>query len=460
MKSKYVYLFIGLTAVLLRLFLNYQSEIIPGVTGGYYALQVKSILEHGTMAFKDMPLVFYFEALIVKVISFISAGTDLHSLILNVLKITDSLIMPLMLIPFYMICRRFNRSDNMRFEFLLAAFLVLTYGPLFLTVEAEKNAFGLVFFLFFSYYLLSWLSAPERKYLLLALLILILIAVTHFGVFTISLALLFISLIIFYRRKAWLPILLVTVSGMALVAVFDTDRAMRLFNSWNKIIGNPLWRLVYYPQGIISLIFCIYLVVVLLRTIKAQRLLTDVKERKIIQSLTVFIIVLSIPVYSFPLWHRFHLMVNIPIVLALLFAWSSIRKNAKNVLISSLLIILFASVAIHLLHPKQNFISKEAYKEFKELKQLMPDPDQTIVIAAHGLNFWASWELDTKMADSHVIINDEMQEKYDTIFMVKIKKGKNKMYPGRNSPFPDPDIPAGSELFYSGEYIDLYRFIK
>lgn len=105
MRRKIIYIFVFFIAVAIRLLVNFKYDLIPGINGGYYPLQVRSILTNGNLGFSDMPLHFYFNAFVVKVISFF-VKADINSVIILVLKTVDSIFLPLLLIPFYELSKK------------------------------------------------------------------------------------------------------------------------------------------------------------------------------------------------------------------------------------------------------------------------------------------------------------------------------------------------------------------
>jgi hypothetical protein len=113
MTRKLTYLSIFVFALAVRLLINFHYELIPGMNGGYYPLQVRSILENGSMGFSDMPLYFYLNAAVVKVVSFITP-TDIDTIILLTVKILDSLFLPLLLLPFYYLVKNLGARKNCR----------------------------------------------------------------------------------------------------------------------------------------------------------------------------------------------------------------------------------------------------------------------------------------------------------------------------------------------------------
>ena len=56
MNRKIIYFALGIIAVTVRLILNFNFELIPGVNGGYYPVQIRELLSEGQLGFSDMPL--------------------------------------------------------------------------------------------------------------------------------------------------------------------------------------------------------------------------------------------------------------------------------------------------------------------------------------------------------------------------------------------------------------------
>lgn len=160
MKLKYWILLLFALATGIRLFFNFSQELIPGVNGGYYPLQVRSILINGHLGFSDMPLLFYLDAFIIKFISLFGFSiTD--TLILNVVKIVDSISLPLLLLPLYKIIRLSNSLPILKMSII--AFSVLSFSPLILTSDLQKNALAVVStFGFLAYYLSFQINKKEN----------------------------------------------------------------------------------------------------------------------------------------------------------------------------------------------------------------------------------------------------------------------------------------------------------
>ena len=107
MGKKTVYFILGLLAFGFRLFQELQSSIVTGINGGYYPVQVRSILEHGHLAMNDMPFIFYVNALLVKSLAWLFPSQPLEALIIFGIKILGALSIPLVVIPLYKIINNY-----------------------------------------------------------------------------------------------------------------------------------------------------------------------------------------------------------------------------------------------------------------------------------------------------------------------------------------------------------------
>jgi len=115
-----VFTVITLTAIIVRLNLSFSSDLIAGMDGGYYPLQVRKILNTGMLAFNDVPL--YFCVLVLKNISLLGVALT-NETIISVVKIIDSIALPILAIPLFKITTRKDRSIHFSRAFLSAYFI-------------------------------------------------------------------------------------------------------------------------------------------------------------------------------------------------------------------------------------------------------------------------------------------------------------------------------------------------
>lgn len=458
MKRKHIYIAIGAIAFLTKLFIEFQTSLIPGINGGYYPIQIRSIIESGTMAISDVPIVFYFNAFIVKLLSFFVSNGEINSLIINVVKIVGATAIPIILIPLYYITKKITDKKISKFyEYSLIAFIVLSFSPLEFCSEVMKNAFGLFFLTCFIYNYLQYIQEQNRKTLFFTLLSLIIIAITHFGVFSISILLFVIGLIVIHNKKAIIPIFITVISGFVVISIFDFNRAISLFTIWKQAFALP-YRLAFYPQGIINLLFSIFIVSLIIGVLRKNKDIIKDNHKKFLKIFLYFIIFMAFPLYNFELGRRFGLMLFVPQTIVLLLMFPYLKPKLRIIIPIIVLLITGSSLIYNYSYPKQTIITQEAYNDLKNISNLISNPDKTIIVTRHGIDWWTVWSLRTKMAHPHIKIDDEMLAKYDDILILTQKKGRNKLYPGKNSPFTDPIVPENSTLFYSSDFYDVYKF--
>ena len=436
----------------LRLIFNYHSELIAGINGGYYPLQVRTVLETGRLGFSDMPLYFYLNAFFVKIASFFTK-IDISHLIIHTSKIIDSISLPLLIIPLYLIIKNiFGNKIPKYFEIILVGFATLSFSPLILTSDLQKNAFAIPMMLFFIYYLLLFYKSKSKKHIIFLAIYIILTGLTHFGVFSTSVLILIVSLIFFYRKKALLPILGISVLGVLFVYLFDSNRADRLFNLWNVIFEKPailqgplsLPDLLNYMFSYLLISLGIYYL------IKRKQVLMGYQRNTLAVFLSV-IFILSFPLLDIEYARRFNLLLFIPqiIVLYILFGFFN-QKLGKT--ISALLVLMTAaSVFLMSLNIKPPSITQEAFQDLKNLENYISEPDKTLIIARHGLEWWTAWQLNTKVGQDKTV-NKKTTLKYEKVIYLVQLTGINSMHPGQKSPFHEPYFPTNREPIYVSNY--------
>ncbi|MDB3906142.1 hypothetical protein N9355_01575 [Crocinitomicaceae bacterium] len=156
---KIILIAIALLSFGVRLYMNFSEELLSG-NGGYYPLQVRAIIEHGSLAFPDMPLLFYLDAGVVKLISLFGL-TITDDLILNTVKFMDSALFPLLLVPSYHVLKRINRATTRWFLMAILAYLTISVVPLRMFSGFQKNGFALML-LFSSLAYLLCTRVPNR----------------------------------------------------------------------------------------------------------------------------------------------------------------------------------------------------------------------------------------------------------------------------------------------------------
>ena len=465
---------ITLSVIILRLYVSFSHHLILGMDGGYYPVQVRNILKTGLLSFNDVPLYFYFCASIVKIISIFIAIND--QTIINIIKIVDSTALPLLAIPLFRIMTRNDQKFPLFAGIAILFFALFSFSPFIMLGDLQKNAFAIPVFITFIYFLEEYLTTPSKRNLIVALLVLFVLALTHFGTFTFGLAFLTISFVVAYGRKAILPSLITISMGCLIVALFDLNRAYRVLTFWNVIFAR---QLEFQGQNILPIlvntIISYGLAIFGILQYRKQKHKTDQVTGTIALSLAVLILIFAFPLFDHQYAQRFHALLFVPQSLLI---FNLIRMNNKLALPFSISLALL-TLAFSLLYfneEKKPCIDQLAYRDLQNIGAHIPtDRAETIILARHGLEFWTAWNLNMKVANDrstdklglekykHIIfLQQKNEERHGPMGRRPMHKpedgdgGHPPMDPGMDSPFGRP-IPGNSKLIYSSPYFNAYQ---
>lgn len=457
--TKNPYLLVFLLAIVIRALLNFSIPLVPGLGGGYYLVQIREILENGSLAIPDMPLIFYLNALVVKLLSALIPDAESERLIIGVYKCIDCLVPPMILYPLYKIQKDIlDQSYSFLYTIAIAGFIVLSPAVLEFCSDAQKNSVALVFMTFHIYYFLSYLKSGRRKDFLFTLMFLFLIALTHFGTFVVSIVFLSTGLIVILRKKAILIIIALLIAGAGLVWVFDPHRALSMGSFWVKAFSvfiSP--RLIHYPLGIFNYASSFFLIYYVIRVLRRRKSDMPVFQKQALLIFLFFIAILSFPFLKFEFGRRLGLMLFVPQSVLLLFLYQYFENRIARILSLLLIILISASISQVIINPKPLAISNESFADMTSLEDDIGKPEKTIIFVRHGLEWWVAWELGVNIAMPHVPVNDPMRQKYDHIYYLVQKKGENHLYPGKPGIFIEPVPPDSSRVFYDSEFFTLYE---
>lgn len=461
MGRKTSFFFIFLMAAALRLFIHFRQELIPGVNGGYYPLQVRSLLENGRLGFADMPLYFWFNAFCVKTLSWVSAAPA-ESWIIPVVKTVDSLFLPLLLIPLYLIGRELGRGGGQRWlpESALAVFAVLAPWPLMFTGDLQKNAFAIPFFFAFLFFGLKHLRQPSRRWLFAGLASLALAGLSHFGVFGVAALTLGLGLFFYAPRRALLPLGALALASISLVALFDQSRAWRLLTAVAELFRRPALLGPLGPPELLGYFLSWLLLGLGGYVWYKHKARLDAVERVALPALLALIFLLSFPLINADYAQRFMLMLFGPQAVLCLFLFRLLSPRLSNALAIGLLLVCLA-FSPGVLRFKQPVISREAFEELESLKASLQLDESTLIIARHGLEWWAGWALHCKTGNEKGV-DEETPGRYRQVLFLHQRKGKEPAGPMAmdNQPgFREPEPPFGKlEEVLSLAFFKVYEW--
>lgn len=445
----------GFIAITVRLYINFSSELLSG-NGGYYPLQVRTLLERGELGFSDMPLLFYLNAGIVKLLSFVGFGlTD--TLILNTVKFMDAVVFPLILIPCYYLIKHVAPTLRSGFTLAIGAYLVLSFVPMTLLSSFQKNAFAIV--LLFSA-ITCWVlytKTEQRKFAWWTGIFLLCTGLAHFGTFMFALLFLVFFLAVRYRKRAILPIVLASVIGIILVLIFDLERANRIAEFvGNTFTASGLFRGHILGQ-LLKWVFYWFTAFLAIRFMRKQKELFLPFDKVMIWTCIVLLVVVPVPLYDGQFADRLTNFLFIPQCILLIYFGTHLSKRPHVILTTVLLLIGVGSLGLNLIRKAPTDVPERAYTELQSMQ--VANPDETIIVSRHNLEFWVAWSLKTKVAQESEF-NSSLQEKYKHVLVLNQTKGlrrQPKEMKGGMNPFQEPTIPENAVLVDSTEHFVLYE---
>lgn len=476
-------LLIILTAVVIRLSINFSTHLMPGLMAAYNPLQVRSLLEDGQLGLPDLPFVFYFEAIFAKALEFLGLY-DLNESIMVASKITDSILYPLIAVPAFLLTRLVvsNLKASRWVAFIPPLLVAVSTPALVMMADFQKNSIGLMWSVFFVYFLYRAAKDGGLVNYILAGVFFILTGVTHLGalgfIIAFTLSFFFFSFI-FQREKRTnlLKTLGVIFSGGGLVSLclffFDPERLERLVNAFllpAKTFKNPTilgileGRIPIQMPFFISIFIAHLLVIIgtILFFVKRKDM-PSVEKALLASSLAVTAFMSSLLLEQ-QLGNRLYMMVYVPVAVLLIPILKYISNKWKGLLLTALVVILMVGpvpVMLKLGFRSAKCITDEAYHDLFKLKTVIADPNKTLIITRHGLEFWTAWALGVDISHGRNLTSESFK-KYDVVYFLRQKSGQGDFGPfGPGGPsFPEVVIPPDAKIVYQDRFYILAEVPK
>lgn len=455
----YSFWILGVISFGIRAFINFSQDLLNG-NGGYYPLQVRTLIERGELAFPDMPFLFYLDAGIVRLFNLFGLSTS-NELIINVVKSVDSISIPLLLVPLY---KLLNLNEKRKFSssiIAISAFAVLSFHTLNLTSSFQKNAIAIFLFVATHSLFMNYLTTRNSKFLVIAIIFFFLIGLTHFGTFAFALIFGTLFLIFWFKKKAFLPITILIGSAPLLIYAFDPVRYFRLLLAWKDLFS----KLPPPSQLLLTLAYIIIAVLAIQVFRKFKGSFNEI-DKAIISTLIALLFIIPLPIIDPQATSRMSTYLFIPIVLLLYKFNPLISERSKKIVSISLILISLGSICfLILMHPPED-VSKKSLEDMAKMKSFIPNPEQTVIVARHNLEFWVAWELKVDVSQESKF-NKTLINEYDDIFIINQIRDKgpgNEDHRGdknrERNHMDEPLIPISAALVYSSEYFKLYRYKK
>lgn len=465
-------------AVVTRAMVNFSTDLMPGLMSAYYPIQVRALLETGHLGYPDFPLVFYLEAGLAKLLQ-ILGFCDLNSCVMFSSKFIDAALYPLIAIPIFFLAKTIIAHAKVsKWIPLLAAALVTISGPAFVMMaDFQKNSIGLMWSAFYLYFLYKSVKDGGLRNYLLAGAFFILTGLTHIGglgfIIAFTLSFFFFSAI-FQRQKIIILlkilVLLVLISSLVYLGLFffDPERLKRLTDVFlfpltmfehPMIISILKGKVPLSPE--IFLDFCLpnLLVVfaLILLALKRKEMLWPEKAL-FLASLLVTVFMAS-PLLEDELANRLYKMTYPLMAIIFIIILKYISAKWRQLLFASIvLLIMIGSAPLTVIKRGATCITNQAFQDLSKLKTVIANPDKTLILTRHGLEFWTAWVLEVEVG-SERSLSEEAVKKYEEIYYLKQKSGQGNFGPFGPGKilFPEVKIPSKTQITYEDEFYILAK---
>ena len=419
---------------ILRAQVTVVHDLIPGVNGAYYLIQARAILHTGALGIPDFPLLFYLQA---GLGALFSLFTPMNRAIFIAVRLTDTIIPVLIAVPVFLFVRAFYGAGKQRYTTIIGALsvgliAVGNRGLLHMAGDFQKNAAALPLFLTFAFFLYLSLRNHRRRDIIVTLIFFCLTCLTHIGVA--ALALLFTGFVVMTDiisnknyRQALVIVSVLTASlslSLGLVFLFDPERVVKLlaasFNPGKLFEGSLVstWAEIGFripPLDIDGIVLGNVTGIIGLATAVLYRKRMDHPTSNVLYAASLTALVFASPLIGRDLAQRLSLMAFVPGLIPLAFIVSRQRWLAIFSLVTA--VVLFVTTVLGLTGNFQQTITPAAYAELQSFKKALPGGN-TMVIARHGLEWWAAWTMDTKVANKpEAVLNT--WDTYDAVFFLE-----------------------------------------
>lgn len=374
-----------------------KGDLLPGLDGAFYWVQVRSVLENHSLAFSDLPLVFWVQAAIAKVVGDVPLGV----------RISDAVLPALSAIPIYLIARRFKNP------FLPAiAILVVLLHPIqlyFFTGDFIKNEATIPAVFFMALVLVNWESRSKKISVIYLIILFAITALSHFGTALLAFILIVLWGLLQMRRsglKFWLKGLalssltfVVLLTSLAVIVPSRFERLVEFLTTPSAIFVRPVIDGIIhgYANSIITFTIITSQIAVIVLAIISWRSRSNFtfSDMSLVISSLIVTFVLSSPFISMEWADRLTGLSFVPLSVAAILIFGNADENmfkAPVVLLAAATLI--SSIAFTSYEMKIVF-SDEKYSDFKQLVQQVDIPNNSVIVARHGVQYLSAWHFET-----------------------------------------------------------------
>ena len=344
---------------------------------------------------------------------------------------------------------------------------------LFVSGELQKTAIGIVLIFLFLLYAYRYTEEGKLHFTKIVVLIL-LIAFTHFGSFTVVLIFTIIfSLLNIRELIKWIKTLDVKLKVVFTLGILMLFTGIYLFDSarFTRLITIPFHAfdapvIVFWFKGMDAFYPVLNIYTLLINFMAIMALVVSIRNKnkiskgayRYILALIILTFILSSPLINTGLFWRFIIFSFIPITIIYLMLFRLINMRIiKYVSVSIFLLVILYSARAGLTGHRRASISKEAYTELQTLKSNIKLKSNSVVITRLFIGWWVAWEMNTDVSQDYAITESDLK-KYNSFYVLRQINSKESF--GNNILDTEVDIPSTAQLIYRGENFEFYELIN
>lgn len=409
----------------------------------YYYVEVRGLLQSGSLPYNDMPLLFYIYALVATVFQWF--GMAENAAIVNATRLVMSIVPALIPVAIYGIVKQLNDGALIRGpQWLLifaSGFLPLSIGHM--PELLQKNALGMLLFAFLLLAAFQLLKNRSAGRVMQAALLAIAIVLTHFGTFGV-LGLYILSLLTAYlfhnhsvRNLSNGALLLVIFGAVSLLLIysFDVQRFERVFIFLAESLSRSFLADLFSASSAITdkliaagfILIPLALFLLLYRLYSHQQVRLPESEQIFWLSLLIFAYLLILPVWGQEnhLMGRLALFLPFPFLIIFLFlekytfrkAW--LKRGVPALIVLGVLMMTFGEIMSSKFHNRNG---AEIFADIQALGKQQNFRDNDLVITLNGAEHISNWFLNVKAGVIPSLTLADFQ-RYENIYVLNPIQG-------------------------------------
>lgn len=467
-----------LAAFVVRLLINFGTELIPGTNGAYYLIQARSVAQNGSLAFTDSPLAFYLQGYFSLFVNLFVGNLD-KSVMFSV-KFLDSLLPALCAFPMFLIAKTWIKDRRtLLLSFVIIVYCAFHFYGFLLAGDLQKNPLGLLFLLFYIYFLLLAFSNQKARNFVLAGFFLALCGLTHIAVFGVAVSIIIASLPLWFfvsgkfsnnkTRIASIIGIVVAIFVFTVITFLFQNKSNSLFSILSypvKLFRNPyIFTMISSastPMGsiplpeIINMLFNHTVIAFAIWNLVKIWKTADNATKTLVITLTLACLLLSSPLVGKTYAARFYILSYIPSSVLLVFLLGNIEWQWKKVvLVLTSTFILFSFVSTARLETRPS-ISTDVYQDLIAFKSQMQGTKKSIAVAKHGLEWWAGWTLGTAVTKEYYV-TEETFKRFANVYYLVENIAPNPQGTQTGQVFPDVAVPEESQMVFEGKNLSIHK---